>query len=100
MKHIRTTALDFFAHESITVSSSSIGLTAATARKTNGTSAQHALITIETDDIRVYFDGTAADSSGHLFNDGDVIEIWGSNAIANFRAIRVTNDATLRVSYA
>lgn len=98
-------ARDFFARESVTVSSSSIGLTAATfapgTRATPATHAQFALMTVETDQIRWNaVPSTDADSSDHLANNGDVIELHGINCIRNFRAIRVTGDATLRVQYA
>lgn len=94
-----------FAHESITVSTVSKSLTSSVHSPTNadGTAsskqAEYATITVETDSVRIYFDGTAADGSGHLILSGSVVNLYGSNQIRNFRAIRVTNDATIRVSY-
>ena len=67
---------------------------------TPATPATFALITVETDQIRWRADGGAATSASHLANNGDVIELQGTNAVANFRAIRVTADATIRMSYA
>lgn len=96
-----TQSVDFFAYENITVGNSSTSLTAATHSPSNQRGAQYALITVETDSIKARFDGGAASATnGHVVTTNDTIELEGSNAIANFRAIRVTNDATIRVSYA
>lgn len=88
-----------FTEESITVGVTSVGLTAATFAPANAIEARYALITVETDAIRWYASGTAADASGHLTNNGDVIELQGNENVRNFRAIRVTANATIRVSY-
>src|SRR3990167_1883837 len=99
MGNERELARDLFAFETITVSSTSIGGTAATYEPDAG-GAQYALFTLETEAIRGRADGTAPTASvGHLVTAGGVIEIHGINTIRNFRAIRVTTDATLRASY-
>lgn len=100
----RATMWDIFAHESVTVSTVSKALTSTTYAPTGSSSssgkpAEYALITVETDSIRIYMDGTAADASGHLIVANSIVELFGANQIRNFRAIRVTSDATLRVSY-
>lgn len=63
--------------------------------------AKYALLTVETDQIRWFADGTTPTSTfGHLANVTDVIELHGESALRNFRAIRVAGSATLQVSYA
>ena len=92
---------DFFADESVTVGAASTALTAATFTPTTALGpAQFALITVETDQVRIRFTGDAAAAGAtHLLNVGDSAELHGLQNIRNFRAIRVTGDATLRVSY-
>lgn len=81
-------------YESITVSNTAIGVTAAKIPNHN-----YAFVTVETDQIRFRVDGTDPTASeGHLFEAGDTFELMGGRAIINFKAIRVTTDATLRVS--
>lgn len=87
-------------HESLVVSTVSIGLTAGTVEQAAGNAAI-ASITVEGDSIRFWLDGTAPTSGvGHeVAADGGFI-ICGLNSIKNFRAIRSgAGDATLRVSY-
>jgi hypothetical protein len=92
-------------HESITISSTALGLTAAnysyeSTATLSKKKADRALITTETDQIRWTCDGTTPDAdTGHLSNAGSVLELEGYDAIRLFRAIRVTGDATLKVSY-
>ena len=95
----------FFGHESITVSTTAIGFTAATITPSTAAApvppAAFALATVETDQIRWTADGTTPTSTvGHLANAGDVIELHGYENVRNFRAIRVTTDATLKASFA
>lgn len=93
--------LTVFAYEDITVSSTAIGCTTATIAPTTHGPAHRAFITTETDSIRWTVDGTTPTSSkGHLSYAGEAIEIEGIANVAAFRAIRVTTNATLRVSYA
>ena len=85
--------VEFFDQESLTVSSTSVGLTA------RQNDADYALITIETDQVRWNMTGRNAVATDHLANIADIIELEGPRNIVNFRALRVTADATLRVSY-
>lgn len=97
-------ARDFFAFESVTVTGTAGGLTAATyapgTTVTPASPASFALITIEADQIRWRADGGTATSASHLMQVGDTIELQGTNAVVNFSAIRVSGNATIRVSYA
>lgn len=96
-----TQSVDFFAHESLTVTSAVKSLTASTYAPTGQRQAQYAVVTVETDSVRCRFDaGTPSDTAGHLVTTSDTVELEGSNQIANFRMHRVTNDATVKVSYA
>ena len=90
---------DAFNFESVTVGSTSVGLTQTAFNPPYLPKAQYALITVETDQIRWRYNGGAATSTSHLANVGDVIELEGINNIQNFRAIRVTADAAIRVTY-
>lgn len=85
--------VEFFDFESLTVGSTSVDL----AQKNNG--ADYALITVETDQIRWNAADRIAVATNHLASVADVIELEGSQNIKGFRAIRVTADATLRISY-
>lgn len=81
--------------ESITVSSTAIGFTTATR-----VSATSALISVEDDNIRYRLDGTDPTASeGHLLYAGQTQIIEGWLAISQFKAIRVTSDAKLKVTY-
>ena len=92
--------LTVFAYEDITVSSTSIGGTTSTLAPTTYGPAHRAFITIETDSVRWTCDGTTPTASkGHISYAGDGIEIEGIANVAAFRMIRVTTDATARVSY-
>ena len=104
MANIRDNGRDFFTYEAITVAGTALSLTRATYEPTTvgQPNAKYALMTVETDQIRVTFDGTTTPTAtvGHLLNVGDTIELHGQNNIKNFQAIRVTTSASLRVSYA
>ena len=91
-----------FTHESITVSSSSVGLTEATySPGTQVPPTRGAIITVEDQNIRFRIDGTAPTSSvGHLAKNDDTITLGSIDDVTNFRAIRQSGvDATIRVSY-
>jgi hypothetical protein len=85
--------------EMLTVNTS-VGITTALLTMTDGTPATYALIgPIETDQIRVRFDGTAPTAaSGHLFQIGDSFELFGAQYVKNFLAIKVTNSASVPIS--
>ena len=88
-----TSEVEFFDQESLTVSSTSVGLT------NRQNDADYALITVETDQVRWNLTGIVATATDHLASVADIIELEGSANIRNFRALRVTADAALRVSY-
>lgn len=87
-------------HESLVVSTASVPLTVATIQQAAG-NAHIASVTVETDSIRFWVDGTAPTAAvGHEIAADAGFLICGLNSILNFRAIRSgTVDATLRVSY-
>lgn len=91
-----------YAHESITVSSTAIGFTAANLTKAltlyqRGCS--DVLVTVETNPIRFTVDGTTPTSTvGHLLNAGDIYTCDGADAAA-FLAIRTGSDATIKCTY-
>ena len=84
------------AYESITVADTAIGLTAATHLK-----AQHAIITVETAQIRVRFDGTNPTSSeGHIAEVGDIIHLNSGSQMTKFKAIRTgATSGVLKATY-
>lgn len=86
----------FVAHEAITVSSVSIGLTTATIA---GRSV--ALITCEAAVVRFTLDGTAPTATvGHVLNPDDVLTLDSPDQLQKVRFIRRNAvDATLRCSY-
>lgn len=89
-----------FAYESISVTSTAKSLTSATYTDDDGNVATKAIITIETAQIRWRMDGTNPTSSeGHLNNPFDTILLNNSSDIKNFRIIRASSNATIRVSY-
>lgn len=64
--------------------------------------ARQAFIQVEGASVRVWFDTTDAApdaSTGHLYLDGDTIVLESYEQMRQFQAIRVSTDATLRVSY-
>ena len=91
-------------YEAITVSTASIGCTAAKLSYTptlgNIRKAEEILATVETDSVRYRFDGgTPTAAIGHLAGPGTVISVKGSGNIERFRMIRVTTDASVKVTY-
>ena len=85
----------WYARETITVSSTAIALTA-NLRK----NADIVLLTLEA--ANIYYDITSqapTATTGHLMNAGDVIKLIGFWEIDQWQAIRVSVDATLRASY-
>ncbi|MCK5563686.1 MAG: chitobiase/beta-hexosaminidase C-terminal domain-containing protein [Planctomycetes bacterium] len=94
--------LEGYAHESITVSSSAIGFTAATMKPEGGAKNRpdETIFVVETQAIRYTTDGTDPTSAlGLLGSVGDVITIKGEANANAFRAIRVTTDATIQPHY-
>ncbi len=91
--------IDPLDHEELTISTVALGFTAGTIQQAAGNAAI-AVITVETDSIRYWLDGTTpTSSSGHLAPADSAFTICGLNSIKNFLAIRVTLDAAIKVSY-
>lgn len=87
--------LTAFADETIAVSSTAVGVTTATARN-----AERMLITTEDAQIRIRYSGADPTASvGHLLEVGDVFVVCGAQNIIQFRAIRVSGDAEIFVTY-
>lgn len=83
-------------YEAITVANTAKTLTAGTYG-----SAQKAIMTLETAQIRVRFDGTAPTTSeGHLVEVGDVITLNAGSQMSTFQAIRTgATSGVLKVTY-
>lgn len=61
--------------------------------------AVRAFLTVETNTIRIRFDGTDPDSStGHSLVSGDSIVIEGEQNVSKLRMIRASADATVQVT--
>lgn len=91
---------DVVDYESIPVGSAAVGLSADKVTPSNSPPPQGAYLTLETDKIRTRFDGTnPSDTEGHILKPDDTMLITGRNSLMKFRAIRVSTDANLRVSY-
>jgi len=88
-----------FAYESVTVSSTAVGLPSASTYSSYRL--LKAYITVEDAGVRWRIDGTAPTAiEGHLLNSGDTLSLEDPVSIANFKAIRsTTTDAKLRVTY-
>ena len=92
----QTTGPAYDASESITVTSASIGLTAATLA---GKVFAH--ITCETNPVRYWLDATAPSATvGHRLEAGGVLDLDSAHQLAKVRFFAVGADATLRVSFA
>ena len=96
-------------HESITVSSTPIGITTAVHSTTTVSgyespnqikrTAKSAYISVETNSIRFTLDGTTVSSTaGHLLAAGDTLMIYGHQNVRKLSMARVTNDATVKVT--
>lgn len=90
-----------YAYEAITVSSTSIGFTAAQI-DTGSSQAVMAVCMLETDNIRIRADGGVPTSSvGQLVTQASNVSITvcGQSAVKAFRAIRTSTDASLKCQY-
>ena len=91
-------------YEAITVAATAIGFTATkilpTSGDWSGVKCEEAFCTLETDSVRWTVDGTTPTASvGHLMVAGESLTLESRSDITNFRAIKVTNDASLKVTY-
>lgn len=86
-------------HETITVSSSAIGISADVKSPSGQANPTRCLLTLETASIRYWLDGTDPTSTvGHLLTAGQILILDRVEEIYNFKSIAVSGDATLRVS--
>lgn len=85
-------------YEALTVSTVAVPFTAAKVRQATGNAA-YAFVTVETNTISVAQVGVPTASVGHQWVAGSVFGVCGLDAITAFRAIRVTADATMKVTY-
>jgi len=90
-----------FAYESVTVSTAAIGFTLATMNPGGAPSADRAVITLETAQIRFRYDGTDPTASeGHLLDTGNRLVLEGAENLNKFRAIRTSGtDGVLKVTF-
>jgi len=99
MAVINVGTLTAFAFETVVVTNASKALTAATYAYT-GKKDTKALISVETDQVRYRLDGgDPTVAIGHILNPMDTLVLENSDQLKNFRAIRVTTDSTLQVTY-
>ena len=89
-----------FAKETIAVSTTAIGLTAATYNPTDGPKATEALIGVQAANVRVWFDGsTPTTTAGQVFVSGQSFVVCALT-LRKFLAIRDDGtDAELAVTY-
>ncbi|MDO9465247.1 MAG: hypothetical protein Q7J67_08130 [bacterium] len=90
-------------YEAITVDTA-IGFTVAKIMPTSGQfinmACQEVFCTLETDNIRFTIDGTVPSSTvGHLLKVGESLTISNADDIKNFKCIKVTTNASLKISY-
>jgi hypothetical protein len=92
----RIVTQSFQQHETLTVSSTALGLTAS---KISGMSV--AILTAETAQMRFWLDGTEPTATqGHVLEAGDMLVLEGASVLAGFKAIRTTgSDGKLQCSY-
>jgi hypothetical protein len=92
-------------YEALTVSNTAAGFSEAYKHPNTGQfktmQAKEIFATVETDSIRYTIDGstTPTDSVGHLVTAGQSISIKNVVAIQNFKMIRVTTDASVKITY-
>lgn len=100
--YVRTIGkFDAFDFESITVAATAIGFTAATFDPSDAASAQRAVLSVETAQIRYRYDGTDPTSLiGHILEPGDTLVVDGYTNINAFKAIRTgATSGTIRVTF-
>ena len=95
-----------FAKEKLVVSSTVKTLTASVYNPActncipSNNRADYAVITVETDCLRFWSQGSdPTTTDGHKVCDGGQILVWSYSNILNLKMIRVTTDVTIQVSY-
>lgn len=87
-----------FAHENITVTTLAVSQLSAIHRETAGA----VLITVESNDIRYWIDGTPPTTAlGHLVDSATMQNLWFTDpySIREFRAIAVGGNSSLMVTF-
>lgn len=89
-----------FAGEAITVSTTAVGPTTATAKLGDARAATAALVTVETNSIRFRYDGTNPTAAvGHVAAAGSSFRVEGAGNVSRLKMIRVSADAVVHVTY-
>lgn len=92
-----------FANESLSVGASSVQLTQSIFDPLDGKGlAQNAFVTIETNSIRYWIDGTTPTPSlGHIARAGESFELFNYRNLQNFKTINEDDGftSTIRVTY-
>lgn len=90
-----------FAGERLTVAAVAVGPTTATYAPTDQVAAEAVDASVETADIRLYFDGrTPTASLGHLIVAGSSFRVEGATNVAQLKMIRATGtSAAVELSY-
>lgn len=90
-----------FAKETLTVSSTALPFSSTVYNPATAIApARIAYVTVETDTIRWWKDGsTPTNLLGHLQAVNSNFEVCGNTAITQFRMIRVTGDSTVHITY-
>ncbi len=84
--------------QKLTVSSSAVGLTVPTTPV--GAIVRSAHFTVETNNIRMRYDGTDPDTStGELLYVGDVVELNNITMLSDVRLIAVASDGLIQIHY-
>jgi len=89
-----------FDFEKLAVSTVAVGLTAAKYAPASGAPAGLARVSVETNTIRWRADGADPDTTtGNLYTANTTFDLDSPGAIKRFKAIRVSADATIHVTY-
>ena len=91
-------------YEAITIAGEAIGFTYSLILPTSGDykniGCREVFCTLETNDVRWTIDGTTPTSIiGHLMKVGENLTLEHPDDIANFRAIKVTDNGSLKCTY-
>lgn len=88
------------AYDSVTVADTALTLLTIGFTQTEIDDARQAFISIDTDDVRINYDGSVPTASeGHLIIAGEFFTLFGKNAMSNFQVIRATaSSAAIRVT--
>ncbi len=92
--------LQGFAYEKITVSGTAVGGTVGTYAPTDHPRAKSALVTTETNSIRIkYHGGAATAAEGHLLAAGASFRVDGAASVAAISMIATGADAAVHITY-